>query len=67
MSVCMLVCLSIYAFELWTLEPNQLHIRNQYDPKVCHWPFIYPRSDQWPNYRRKGYATNASLWENFVL
>jgi hypothetical protein len=65
MSVCMFVHLCIRTVD--TLEPNQLHIRNQYDMKVCHWPFIFPKSDQWLNYRRKGYAGNAFLWENFVL
>ncbi len=38
-----------------------------YDPKVCHWRFIFPKSDHWPNYRRKGYATNAFFWQNLVL
>jgi hypothetical protein len=64
MSVCMFVLICIRTVD--TLEPNQLHIRSQYDLKVSHWPFIFLKSDQWPNYRRKGYTTNAFLWENFV-
>jgi hypothetical protein len=65
MSVCMFVHLCIRTMD--TLEQNQLHIRNQYDLKVCDCPFIFPKSDEWPNYRRKGYTTYAFLWENFVL
>ncbi len=65
MSVSMFVHLCIRTVD--TLEPNQLHIRNQYGLKVCHWLFIFPKKDQWPNYRRKGHTTYAFLWENFVL
>jgi hypothetical protein len=65
MCVCLFVLLCIRTVD--TLEPNRLHIRNQHDWEVQHWLFISPKSDQWPNYRKKDYATNAFLWENFVL
>jgi hypothetical protein len=55
MSVCMFVHLCIRTVN--TLEQNQLHIRNQYDLKVCHWSFIFPKNDQWPIYRKSGFAT----------
>ena len=54
-SVCMIV-LCIRTVD--TLEPNRLHIQNPYDLKVCHWPFILPKSDQWPNYRTKFWAVS---------
>jgi hypothetical protein len=49
-----------------TLEPNRLYIRNQHDQKVQHWPFNLPKSGQWVNYRRKGYAVNAFFMEKFL-
>ncbi len=65
MCVCLSVLLCIRTVD--TLEPNRLHIRNQHDQEGQHWPFIFPKSDQWQNYRRKGYAANAFLWANFAL
>ncbi len=59
--ICVSVYLSFYAFELWT------HIRNRYDQEGQHWPFIFLKSDQWLNYRRKGYATSAFLWGKFYI
>ncbi len=49
-----------------TLEPNRLHIRNQYDLKVCYWPFIFPKSGEWSSYRNSGYATEL-FYENFKI
>jgi hypothetical protein len=65
MCVCLSVLLCIQNVD--TLELNRLHIRNHRDQEGQHWLFIFPKSDQWSNYRRKGYAANAFLWENFVF
>jgi hypothetical protein len=63
----MCFCLSILCIRtVDTLEPNRLHIRNQHDQEGQHWRFNFPKSDQWPNYRIKGYAANVFLWKNFA-
>jgi hypothetical protein len=36
-------------------------------PEGVQYEKIFPKSDQWLNYRRKGYATNAFRLENFAV
>jgi hypothetical protein len=42
MCVCLFVLLCTRTVD--TLEPNQLHIRNQYDQEVQHWSFIFQKN-----------------------
>ncbi len=52
----MFVCMSFCAFGLWTLQSLIDYIVGASMTRP-----IFPKSDQLPNYRRKGYATNALL------
>jgi hypothetical protein len=51
-----LLCIRI----VYILELNQLHIRNQYEQEVQHWPFISLKVTS-GQITEKGYATNAFL------
>ncbi len=45
------VCLNLYRFRKWTDTDMRLVSLESASPEGDHWGIIFPKSDQWPNYR----------------